>query len=101
MDTATIIAEIDAELEVLNRVRNVLSGHDVFTRAPAAKSLHKKRVLSAKARKAISDAQKKRWAKQKKAAKTASRPAKSAPKKAAKKSGAKKETPKAETPAVS
>ena len=69
MDTSTIIAAIDDELEVLNRVRNVLSGHAALPLVPASQRLPRKRKLSAKARKAISDAQKRRWAKQKAAAK--------------------------------
>jgi hypothetical protein len=101
MDTSTIIAAIDDELEVLNRVRNVLSGHGAVPSAPASQRLPRKRKLSAKARKAISDAQKRRWAKQKRAAKAAARPAKPPPKKAKKKLAAKKEAPKAETPAAS
>ena len=69
MDTASIISAVDAELESLYRVRNILRGHDGVFTEPAFKVQRKWPVLSAKARKAISDAQKRRWAKQKAAAK--------------------------------
>lgn len=71
MDTATIIKAIDAELEILGRVRNILGGDEAFFSASHAvlKPKRKKRVLSAEARAKISAAQKRRWAKQKKAAK--------------------------------
>lgn len=73
MDTATIITAIDAELETLARVKSILIGDEAhISAAHAAPKLHrKKRTLSAKARKAISDAQKRRWAAQKKTAKAA------------------------------
>jgi hypothetical protein len=97
MDTATIIADIEAELERLSRVRNILSGHDGGFVAPrkAAKPQPRRRTMSAEARERIAAAQRKRWAKQKKAAKAAaaSEPRKLAPKKAAKKGAPKTETP--------
>jgi hypothetical protein len=71
MDTATIIKAIDAELEVLVRVKNILSGHETYFAAPraASQSKGKKRIMSAEAREKIAAAQRKRWARQKKAAK--------------------------------
>jgi hypothetical protein len=70
MDTATIIHAIEAELETLVRVKNILAGLETYFPVPhtASKPHRKKRVLSPKARKAISDAQKRRWAALKKAA---------------------------------
>ena len=65
MDTASLIAEIDSEIAIFTRVRQLLIGssHDAtWASAP------KRRVLSADARKRIADAQRRRWAKQKKAA---------------------------------
>lgn len=98
MDTASIIAQIDAELEVLSRVRNILGGRDVFSE-PATKPLRKKRKLSAEARERIAAAQRKRWAAQKKAAKKATSPKakKLAGKETSKKASAKGAVPKSET----
>jgi hypothetical protein len=67
MDTATIINAIDAELEILVRVKNILSGHE--TLFPTLEPHRKKHVMSAEARERIAAAQRKRWAAQKKAAK--------------------------------
>ena len=106
MDTASIIAEIDAELARFIRVRHVLTGHDGGFVAPRSvskpKPKSKRRPMSAEAREKIAAAQRKRWAKQNSGAKKAAAPApkKSAPKKAAKKP-AKKEAPKADAPAAS
>jgi hypothetical protein len=69
METATIINAIDAELEILVRVKEILSGHEPHI--PTLKPHRKRRILSAQARKAISEGQKRRWAAQKKAAKAA------------------------------
>jgi len=78
-----IIAQLDAEIARLNQVRNLLSATGKVeakitavkgkptkkTRGKAAKTAPKgkvvKRVLSPEARKAIADAQRKRWAAQK------------------------------------
>lgn len=74
METKQILEEIDAEIARLTHVRNLLAGGKggtSFRRANGAKptgSPRKKRVLSAEARARIAAAQKKRWAKQKKAA---------------------------------
>ncbi|MDE3200489.1 MAG: hypothetical protein KGN79_06155 [Acidobacteriota bacterium] len=75
MATETILAQIDAEIERLTRVRTLLAGtgkavhtakKEVAKAAP--KKARKKRVLSAEARKKIADAQRKRWAKARKGA---------------------------------
>jgi len=82
MDTNSIIAAIDAELERLQKARGLLSSIDRV--APPTKKTAKRRRLSAKARKAIADAQRKRWAKVRAAKKpTKTAPAKKAAKKAA------------------
>ena len=57
MDTAEIIQSLDREISGLQRARDVLAG-----KKP------RDRYMSPAARKRISDAQKKRWAKQKQAA---------------------------------
>jgi hypothetical protein len=83
MAIENIIAQLDAEIARLNQVRNLLSATGKVeakitavkgkptkkTRGKAAKAAPKgkvvKRVLSPEARKAIGDAQRKRWAAQK------------------------------------
>ena len=64
MDMTSIIAEIDAEIEKLQKARALLSNLDgVVKETPApVKAVTKRRRLSPKARKAIADAQRKRWA---------------------------------------
>jgi len=66
METSSLISAIDAEIARLTRARALLAGTQSTTtfagRSP-------RRRLSAAARKRISDAQKKRWAKQKNAQK--------------------------------
>jgi hypothetical protein len=57
MDTSSIIATIDAEISRLEQARALLKGT-----ATSAKKTRSRRKLSAKARKAIADAQRKRWA---------------------------------------
>ncbi len=76
MTIDSILAQIDAEITRLTEVRNLLAGTGKVgpavierkTRKIAVKT-HKKRVLSAEARKRIADAQRKRWAAQKAKAK--------------------------------
>ena len=66
MTTTTIIAAIDAEIARLEQAKTLLQG--VSSRAP--KPVTKvKRYLSPEARARIAAAQKKRWAKQKRAQK--------------------------------
>ena len=92
MDVNSIIASLDAEIELLKQARAVLSGAEStnMTPKPVQGTKAKKaarRVLSPEARKRIADAQRKRWAAVKKSKKSASV---AAPTKAAKKSAAKK-----------
>lgn len=101
MAIENLISEIDAEIVRLTQVRNLLAGtasatkrrgrtagmSNVATIAPATKP--SKRVMSPEARERIAAAQRKRWAKQKKAV------AAKAPAKAAKRSSAKKAATKA------
>lgn len=60
MDTASVLASIDAEIAKLQQARAVLAGTKVTTVAAPKKTA--KRRLSAEARKRIADAQRKRWA---------------------------------------
>jgi hypothetical protein len=91
MDAQSIIAALDAELELLHQARAVLAQSDtvvskVKKEADGKPRKAAKRVLSPEARMRIADAQRKRWAavkKPKKAARVAA-PAKAA-KKVAKK----------------
>ena len=70
MDVNSILASIDEEIRRLESVRQLLSGSG-STKASAkpasTKPGRKRRRLSAEARKKIADAQRLRWAKQKKA----------------------------------
>ncbi len=106
MNMDTFVAEIDAEIARLKQARTLLAGTEspavakkrgrpagvvTATVKPAKKKA--KRTLSPEARKAIGDAQKKRWAKvarlKKAAAKATAKPAAKAPAKAAKKTASK------------
>jgi hypothetical protein len=62
-----ILASIDAEIAQLKHARALLSGDGIKKTTTFAAP--KKRKMSAASRKKIADAQRKRWAKQKKAAK--------------------------------
>jgi hypothetical protein len=66
METSNILAEIDIEIRRLQEVRALLSG---ASSKAVRTGTRKKRTLSAEARARIAEAQRKRWAKQKKAAK--------------------------------
>ena len=65
--TNEILALIDSEISVLKQARALLTGTSNGT-SHVTHSV-KKRVMSAEARERIAAAQRKRWAKQKKAAK--------------------------------
>jgi hypothetical protein len=65
METTQILAEIDNEIRRLQDARALLAG----TSTKGHSGPRKKRHLSAEARARIADAQRKRWAKQKRAAK--------------------------------
>jgi hypothetical protein len=70
MTREDIVAAIDEEINRLEKVRALLQGsssNKLFASA-ALPPARKKRQLSADARKRIADAQKRRWAKQKKQA---------------------------------
>jgi hypothetical protein len=71
METTHILAEIDTEIQRLQQVRTLLSGATAKRGPgrPAGSLTPKKRHLSAEARERIAAAQRKRWAKLKKAAK--------------------------------
>jgi hypothetical protein len=71
MTIANIVAELDAEITRLEQVKALLSNGQ-GSRATGVASgnvvaSRRKRTLSAEARKKIAEAQRKRWAKQKKA----------------------------------
>ncbi len=63
MDTSAMVAAIDDEIALLGKVRELLGGRTAPMSAP------KRRGLSPEARRRISEAQKRRWAAAKKAAK--------------------------------
>jgi len=60
MDTASLVASIDAEIARLQQARAVLTGGPGKTAKAPKKAA--KRKLSAEARNRIADAQRKRWA---------------------------------------
>ncbi len=67
MSFESIVVEIDAEIEKLQRVRALLASTGKAVklaerRGALAPKTRKQRVLSPEARKRIADAQKKRWA---------------------------------------
>jgi hypothetical protein len=78
MNRDQIIAAIDEEIGKLHQVRSLLqsaTGHKLLAGSAAGKIV-KKRVLSPEARQRIAQAQKRRWAKQKKEAAVAASPKK-------------------------
>lgn len=94
MDEQSIISAIDVQIAKLEQVRSLLANGSTVRRVTTRKAakeasapLPKKRTMSAKARKRIADAQRKRWAATREQASTA--PAKAA-KKAAKKAASKR-----------
>lgn len=60
MDTASVLAQIDAEIAKLQQARAMLVGTQSKVAAPKKTG---RRRLSAEARKRIADAQRARWAK--------------------------------------
>jgi hypothetical protein len=66
MTIDSILAEIDSEISRLKQARALLSGDG--EKNPAASAPPKKHRMSAAGRKRIADAQRARWAKQKKTA---------------------------------
>lgn len=70
MDVNSIIATIDEEISRLKSVRQLLAGYNRTKASPESappRPGRKRRRLSVEARKKIADAQRLRWAKQKKA----------------------------------
>ena len=67
MNTTELIFAIDSEITRLQEARTLLAGQNGHTHRTVKPA--KKRTMSAEARKRIGDAQRKRWAKQKQAAK--------------------------------
>jgi hypothetical protein len=70
METNAIIVSIDEELQRLRQAREILAGASNGHVAPR-RGRRKNFVMSAEGRARIAAAQRKRWAKQKKAAKAA------------------------------
>ena len=72
MDTQQLVAALDQEIALLSKVKSILTGRREVKSSPvSASSVQKKaeRTLSPEARQRIADAQKKRWAAVRKAAK--------------------------------
>lgn len=69
MDTTSLLSSIESEISTLQQVRSLLAGQDGLVRRGPKPG--KKRTMSAEARERIAAAQRKRWAKQKRAAKKA------------------------------
>jgi hypothetical protein len=67
MEVGGIIASIDEEIAKLKEARALLSGTN--GQVSTVRGTRKKHVMSAEAREKIAAAQRKRWAKQKRAAK--------------------------------
>ena len=71
MSIDSVISSIDAEIERLQAARALIAGvgivtHGKVTTSSTSPKKARKRVLSAEGRKHIAEAQRKRWAKQKK-----------------------------------
>jgi len=72
MSLNDVLSAIDAEIARLQQARNLLTNSGTSThgrKSASTKSAKVKRTLSPEARQKIADAQRKRWAAQKKAAK--------------------------------
>lgn len=73
MNTEKLILELDREIAALQQARDLLlsnTDHHATTRIARTAKTKTKRTLSPEARQRIADAQKRRWAAAKKAAKT-------------------------------
>lgn len=68
MNKSNVLAMIDAEIERLQRARQILSSSNGFGGRAFAGVHRKRRRMSAEAKRRISLAQKKRWAARKRAA---------------------------------
>lgn len=73
MNLAQVVKALDDDISRLKQVRSLLTGGSTFGEfgVAAAARTRKRRVLSREARERIAAAQRKRWAKQKAAAKRA------------------------------
>jgi len=69
MDMKELIPHIDEQIARLQQARSILLGSNGHKFSMSSKGKKVSRVLSADARKRIADAQKRRWAKVKKATK--------------------------------
>ena len=69
MDTNELIRQLTEERNRIDAAIKLLSGSDTTASAKAPKAIRKRRKMSAAARKRISEAQKARWAKARKAKK--------------------------------
>ncbi len=71
MSLNDVLSSIDSEIARIEKARSLLTGYAATKRGrkSATKPVKAKRTLSPAARKRIGDAQRKRWAAQKKAAK--------------------------------
>lgn len=67
MDTNQLVAELDKEIARLREARSLLAGNSNGFKSTGSK-VTGRRTLSAEARNRIAEAQRKRWAKTKKAA---------------------------------
>jgi len=65
MTNDRILAEVDAEISLLQKVRALLSSDTAPFNTTAKSPTRKRRKMSKAARAKIADAQRKRWAKQK------------------------------------
>jgi len=71
MDTTELLSAIDSEIAALKQARALLAGQDGYRTPHIASGLKKRHTMSAEGRARIAAAQRKRWAKQKRAAKAA------------------------------
>ncbi|PYX96992.1 MAG: hypothetical protein DMG64_19340 [Acidobacteria bacterium] len=62
MNKQNVLTLIDAEIERLQRARQILSGNNGFRSRTIMGARRKRRPMSAEAKRRISMAQKKRWA---------------------------------------
>jgi hypothetical protein len=68
LDTQSIIAELESQLEAINQALAALRGHKGSAKGASPSAGRPKRHLSAAAKRRIGEAMKKRWAERKKKA---------------------------------
>lgn len=71
MNIDNFVAEVEAEISRLEKVRDLLKGTSKALATPSATPTIKKRTMSKESRQKIADAQRKRWKKHRKEASTA------------------------------